>query len=105
MNAFAAALAVLHADPNLSTVAEYQPAAGGAWVPVGIVLSRPQDVVQGFGQARAIAVSASVLAADWPAPARGDKLRRISPAATWRVEGAEPDALGLSWQLSLAVTA
>lgn len=105
MNAFAAALAVLHADPNLSTAAEYQPAAGGAWTPVGIVLSRPQDLVAGFGQARAVAASASVLSADWAVPARGDKLRRLSPATTWKVESVEPDPLGLSWQLSLAVTA
>jgi hypothetical protein len=105
MNAFAAALAVLHADPNLSTAAEYQPAAGGAWTPVGIVLSRPQDVVSGFGQARAVAASASVLAADWPAPARGDRLRLASPARAWKIEAVEPDPLGLSWRLSLAVAA
>lgn len=105
MNAFAAALATLHADPNIATDAEWQAAAGGAWRPLRVVLRQQQDVLAALGSARAVALEASVLMSDLSpsTPRRGDRLRRLSPLTTWRVETAEPDALGLSWTLGLAV--
>jgi hypothetical protein len=105
VSAFAAALATLHADPNIGTDAEWQAAAGGAWRPLRVVLRQRQDVIATLGSARAVALEASVLAADMglDTPRRGDRLRRLSPTTTWRVETAEPDALGLSWTLGLAV--
>jgi hypothetical protein len=104
VNAFAAALATLHADPNISIDAEWQEAAGGAWRPLRVVLRQQQDVVA-LGSARAVALEALVLMADLSpgTPRRGDRLRRLSPLTTWRIETAEPDALGLSWTLGLAV--
>ena len=106
MSAFAAALATLHADPNLGVDAEWQPASGGSWRPLRILLRQPQDIVAGLGSARAVAVEASALIADLApdAPRRGDRLRRVAPATTWRIETLEPDAHGLSWTLGLAVT-
>jgi hypothetical protein len=104
--AFAAALATLHADPNMGTDAEWQAAAGGAWRPVRMLLSAPADDVAALGGlgARAGALAATLRAAELApeTPRRGDQLRRLSPPETWKVEEVEPDPLGLSWRLSLA---
>jgi hypothetical protein len=107
--AFAAALATLHADPNMGIDAEWRAAAGGAWRPVRVLLSTPSDDVAGLGGpgARAGALAATLRAADLApdTPRRGDLLRRLSPLETWKVEEVEPDSLGLSWRLSLARSA
>lgn len=104
--AFAAALATLHADPNMATDAEWRPSAGGTWRPVRILLSAPTDDLAGLGApgARAGALEATLRAAELApdTPRRGDLLRRLLPPATWKVEEVEPDPLGLSWRLSLA---
>ena len=105
MTAFDAAMATLLADPNMGSDAEWQAAAGGAWQSVRALLSAPADVVPGLGSAsgRAIAVQATLRGADVPQqPRRGDLLRWAG--TTYRVEAAEPDALGLSWRLGLART-
>ena len=105
-SAFAAALASLHADPNMGTDAEWRTAAGGAWRPVRVLLSAPSDDVVSLGgpggraQALEATLRASELAPD--TPRRGDLLRRLSPPETWKVEEVNPDPLGLSWRLSLA---
>ena len=108
-SAFAAALATLHADPNMGTDAEWRAATGGAWRPVRALLSAPADDVAGLGGpgARAGAVKATLRAAEVApdTPRRGDLLRRLSPPETWKVEEVEPDPLGLSWRLSLARSA
>ncbi len=105
-SAFAAALATLHADPNLGTEAEWRPAAGGSWRPVRVLLSKPTDDVAGLGGpgARAGALEATLRASELApdAPRRGDLLRRLSPPETWKVEEVDPDTLSLSWRLSLA---
>jgi hypothetical protein len=107
--AFAAALATLHADPNMGTDAEWRAATGAAWRPVRVLLSAPADDVAGLGGpgARAGALKATLRAADLvpDTPRRGDLLRRLSPPETWKVEEVEPDPLGLSWLLSLARSA
>jgi len=105
-SAFAAALATLHADPNLGTDAEWRAAAGGAWRPVRVLLSAPVDDVASLGGpgGRAQALEATLRAAELApdTPRRGDLLRRLSPPETWKVEEVDPDPLGLSWRLSLA---
>ena len=109
MSAFAAALATLHADPNLGTDAEWRAAAGGPWKPLRVVVNQPADVVPGLrgGSARAVTSEITVLATEMApdAPRRGDLVRRLSPLTIWKVEEVEPDALGLSWRLGLAATA
>ena len=105
MTAFDAAMATLLADPNMGTDAEWQAAAGGAWIGFRALLSAPADLVPGLGSAsgRAIAVQATLRGADLPLPPRrGDLLRWAG--TTYRVETAEPDELGLSWRLGLART-
>lgn len=108
MTAFDAAMATLLADPNMGSDAEWQAAAGGAWTGIRLLLSAPADVVPGLGSVsgRAIAVQATLRGADLPQPPRrGDLLRWGAPTpTTYRVETAEPDALGLSWRLGLART-
>ena len=108
-SAFAAALAALHADPNMGTHAEWRAAAGGAWRPVRVLLSAPSDDVTGLGGpgARAGALAATLRAADLApdTPRGGDLLRRLSPPETWKVEEVEPDPLALSWRLLLARSA
>jgi hypothetical protein len=107
--AFAAALATLHADPNMATDAEWRAAGGGTWRPVRVLLSAPADDVAGLGGpgARAGALEATLRAAELApdTPRRGDLLRRLLPPETWKVEEVEPDPLGLSWRLSLARSA
>lgn len=120
MNAFAAAMAVLHADPNLSTAATYYPnpdrpasrwlvadhgagsyVVSAATYDVRVILSQPRQEAIGF---RAIAgrVEASIETAVLPwEPARGDWL--VAGASSWRVEAAECDVLATSWRLTLAV--
>jgi hypothetical protein len=105
-SAFTAALATLHADPNMGTDAEWRAAAGGAWRLVRVLLAAPADDVAGLGGlgARAATVAATLRAAELApdTPRRGDLLRRLSPPETWKVEEVDPDPLGLSWRLSLA---
>ena len=104
--AFAAALATLHADPNMGTDAEWRAAAGGAWRPVRALLSAPADDVASLSGpgARATGLQATLRAAELApdTPRRGDLLRRLSPPEAWKVEEVDPDPLGLSWRLSLA---
>ena len=108
-NAFATALATLHADPNMATDAEWRAAPGGPWRPVRVLLSGSSDTVAGLGGpgGRAVAVEAVLRVADLApdTPRRGDLLRRLSPPETWKVEEVEPDPLGLSWRLFLARSA
>ncbi len=105
MTAFDAAMATLLADPNMASDAEWL-AAGGAWTGLRLLLSAPADAIPGLGSAsgRAIALQATLRGADLAQPPRrGDLLRWAG--TTYRVEMAEPDALGLSWRLGLARTA
>ncbi len=105
MTAFDAAMATMLADPNMGSDAEWQAAAGGAWIGFRALLSAPADLVPGLGSAsgRAIALQATLRGADLPQqPRRGDLLRWAG--TSYRVEMAEPDALGLTWRLGLART-
>lgn len=103
MSVFDAALATLLADSNLSTAAEWQAAAGGAWVAASVLLSSPTDSVGSLGGigSRAVAVQATLRGADLPQPPRRGDLLRWG-GTTYRVEAAEQDALGLAWRVDLA---
>ena len=105
MSAFDSAMATLLADPNMCSDAEWQAAAGGAWQPVRVLLSTPAELVPGLGATggRAIAVQATIRAADLPQLPRRSNLLRWA-GNTYRVETVEPDPLGLTWRLGLART-
>ncbi len=102
MSAFAGALAALHADANMGVDAAFRRPPGD-WIALRILLTRPADEVPGFAGpgGRAGTVEATLLAADCAplSPARGDELR--IGEVVHRVEAADPDALGLSWRLTL----
>lgn len=106
MTVFDAALGTLLTDPNLAIAAEWQAAAGGAWVALRLAPASPQDLIPLDGPgARAVAIEATLRAADLAQhPRRGDLLRWGSPLVTYRVETARPDPLGLSWTLGLVRT-
>ena len=102
MSAFAAAAAVLAADPNLGTDATFTPAGGGGSLALRVVLSRPEeamgalDALRGLaGSARAM-VPASALTA---APVRGDAIT-IGGTAYLVAEAAQ-DEIAASWTLHL----
>lgn len=104
MTAFDTAMATLVADANLSTSAEWQASAGGAWVALRVLISAPADLIPGIGgqPGRAVAVQATVREADvGQAPARNDLLRWGSPVVTYRVAVADPIVPGDGWRLSM----
>ncbi|WP_353213494.1 hypothetical protein [Rhodovarius sp.] len=103
MSAFDAAMATLLADSNMGSDAEWQAAAGGTWQPARVLLSTPAELVPGLGatSGRAIAIQATIRAADLAQPPRRGDLLRLA-AATYRVETVEPDPLGLTCRLGLA---
>jgi len=105
VSAFDGALATLLADPNLAVDAEWQASGSATWTNLRILPAAPGDSIPGLASTggRAIAVQATLRGADLPQqPRRGDQLRW--GGTTYRVETAEPDALGLSWRLGLART-
>ena len=102
MSAFTAALAALHADPNMAEAGHYR-RPPWPWAPTRIVRTAPTDLVGGLGGpgARAGALSVDVLAAALATtPQRGDEVRLGTNVYT--VEDAERDTLGLSWRLTLS---
>lgn len=103
MTVFEQALAVLHADPNISSAAVWRSGDGGPPVSLRVVLSKPADLLPGLGGgARAVSIEAMVRGADLPkAPVRGDVLE--VGTADYAVEFAEPDTLGASYRLGLSV--
>jgi hypothetical protein len=97
MNAFAAALATLHADANMGTAAHFR-RPPYAWQPARVILSQPTDAL---GNVRAGTLQADIRAAAIAdTPQRGDELR--IGAAVHTVEDAERDVLALSWRLTLS---
>jgi hypothetical protein len=103
MSAFDSAMATLLADPNMAIAAEWRAASGGPWRPLRMVLTTAAQEIGAIG-ARGAALEAVLRTTDLApdTPRRGDLLRRLSPPETWRIEEAEPDALGLTWRLTLA---
>ena len=103
MSAFDGAMATLLTDPNMAVAAEWRAAAGGTWRPLRVMLTSAAQEIGAIG-ARGVALQAVLRIADLSpdTPRRGDLLQRLSPPETWRIEEVEPDALGLTWRLTLA---
>ena len=103
MNAFAAMLEALHADPNIGTDAVYTRASAPG-IAVRVSLSHPSDQMPGLGAVgvRAGSITADVLASQLGGlvPKRGDTL--TIGATTYRVEDVERDPLGLTFRLTVA---
>ena len=97
MNAFAAALGALHADPNLGVDGEFRrPPAD--WKPARFIRAQPSE---DLGTARARTFMLDILAAEISVtPVKGDRIRIAGVIR--KVEEAEPDDLGLSWRLTLS---
>jgi hypothetical protein len=97
MNAFAAAVDALFADPNLARDAIWRSGGGGDGAPVRVVLRAP-DQVTNFGAGRFVTVGRmlDVRIADVPSLEAGDTFE--IGAETFTVQG-EPlrDAEGLIW--------
>jgi len=75
MTAFAAAMAALHRDPNLSVQVLWGPGGDAPDRPLRAVTRAPDDLAS-FGQTRAVVATLrlDVIAADVPGMARGDRL-------------------------------
>lgn len=101
MSAFAAGLAALFADPNLSVSAIWRAGGLGGGVACRAILSKPDDVVE-FASSRARIGThvAEIRITEAPDLARGDTLE-IS-GTVWRVQGApQRDIEGLTWSAEL----
>jgi hypothetical protein len=102
MSAFAAALATLHADPNMAEAGQYR-RPPWPWAPARIIRTAPNADMGGLGGPGA---RAGYLYADVPVaalaytPQRGDEVKL--GAVVYTVEDAERDTLGLSWRLTLS---
>lgn len=96
MTVFATALATLHGDANMATAAQFR-RPPYTWQAVRVILSQPTDIA---GTAIAGTLQAEIRAeAITDTPQRNDELR--IGTATYIVQTAERDALGLSWRLML----
>ncbi|MFN6954749.1 MAG: hypothetical protein ACK4PG_08140 [Acetobacteraceae bacterium] len=98
MGVFDDALAVLAADPNLSVEATYRAADTGAPVPLRILRSSPDRVVDAFDTAVLRATDLLTVAiAQLPAIEAGDTF--TIGADVLSVDSAERDAAGLAWRV------
>jgi hypothetical protein len=100
VTAFAAALADLHADEDLSVAASFR-RPPYTWQSCRVILSQPTDIT---GAARAGTVQADILAADiTDEPQHGDEL--LVGAITYTIGDAERDPQALSWRCQLSIPA
>jgi hypothetical protein len=100
MNAFAAALAVLHADPNLSVQARYvaDPSVSPE-VFVRVILASPDEMLAaGQGGAVMPDVTIRVIGADLPNPP--DRGCFVVDGRVYEVIAAMQDEVGLSWRVA-----
>lgn len=101
MTAFADAMAVIVADPNLGVPALYRPGGVGAGLAIRVVRSAPDEVVDAFGTS--LVRSTDVLlvaAADIPGPAKGDVV--LVGAETLTVLATIRDPVGAAHRLLCA---
>ena len=98
MNAFAAAMDVLVADPNLGTEAVYRQGGSGTPVSLRVLRSSPDRVADAFGTGILSATDIlSVAIAALPAVDAGDTFT-LGPD-TLIVQHAERDASGTAWRV------
>lgn len=107
MSAFAGAMSVLLADPNIGSDAQYRRPPGD-WTAVRVVRSAPDDQLPGLGggaSSRAGSLSVTIASDALTSigalpPQRGDEV--LLAGSNYRVEDAEADVLGVTWRLTLA---
>ncbi|MBX6385669.1 MAG: hypothetical protein IRZ07_22280 [Microbispora sp.] len=98
MNAFADAMAVLVADPNLGTDAVYRRGGSGAPVALRVLRSSPDRIADAFGTEILSATDIlSVAIATLPDLAAGDSFALGLDLLT--VSHAERDASGTAWRV------
>jgi hypothetical protein len=98
VNAFAAAMGVLAADPNLGTDALYRAAGTGAGSVLRVLRSSPDRLGGGFGTTLVQATDVlAVAVAALPAIAAGDTFALGPDLLT--VQHAERDAAGVAWRI------
>ena len=98
MSAFAAAMAALVADPNLSTEAVYRQGGSGTPVSLRVLRSSPDRVADAFGTGIISATDIlSVGIAMLPDLTAGDSFALGPDILT--VQHAERDAAGIAWRV------
>ena len=98
MSAFAAAMDVLVADPNLGTDAIYRQGGSGSPIGLRVLRSSPDRVADAFGTGIISATDIlSVAIAVLPAVDAGDTFT-LGPD-TLTVQHAERDAAGVAWRV------
>jgi hypothetical protein len=99
MTAFAAAIDVLFADPNLAMDAVYRAGGADPSIPVPVIVRRP-DRMREFGETRIVAETTvfDVRVSDIAAPAEGDTIK--ADGTVYIIQG-EPtrDAERLIWTI------
>ena len=98
MNAFAAAVATITADPNIGTDAVYRAGGIGAPVPLRVARSAPDRLGEAFGTSIVQATDVLLVAvADVADPAAGDRF--VLGPDTLTVQHAEREAAGMAWRV------
>lgn len=99
MTAFASAMAVLAADPNLGAEALWRSGGTGPEVPVRVVRSSPDRLADAFGTSVLQATDVLVVAvAALPAPIEAGDTFRIGVELLTALH-AERDAAGAAWRV------
>ena len=98
MNAFAAAMNVLAADPNIGTDASYRAGGTGAPIPLRVVRSAPDRLGDAFGT-NVIQASDVLTAAVAVLPTVDANDTFTLGADTLTVQHAERDAAGVAWRV------
>jgi hypothetical protein len=100
MDAFAAAMGVLAADPNLGTDALWRSRGTGPEMPVRVVRSSPDRLADAFGTSVLQATDVlAVAVAALPAPVEAGDTFRIGGAELLTALHAERDATGAAWRV------
>ena len=100
MNAFAQALAVLHADPNLGEDAVYLPPGNGTPLPCRVLRRQPDPLMDlGPHHVRQSGDVFEIQIADVPSPQKGGQLQLAS--GTREIFDVQPDEAMLSHRVSV----
>ena len=102
MNAFASALATLHADTNLAVAARWRRPPEG-WTDIRVIRSVPGERIPGLAGpgSRGASRSVDIAAADISGtPAKGDEV--WIDGDTFKITGVDADTEGLSWRCTLS---
>jgi len=105
MTAFAAMIATMFRDRNMTVAASYTPPAGGVSVDLRIILRMPDEVGEfGSSQIKVTSRIADMRVADVPSPEKGGRI--TVGTEVYRISAApRADQERLVWQLELEPTA